>query len=180
MGSGNAAPHPPPWPYDGRVKWIALGVAGLSLVGSGLVAAAAPASPGDGRVVVQKGIAGLRLGMTRTQVRARVGRPRKVERGTNEIGRYVTLRYRTYSVTFFGGPHVTQMDTRAPNERTAGGIGVGSTRAEVAATVPRVKCLTEFGYNHCYVGIWKPGKAVTDFAIKNGRVTRVSIGYVID
>lgn len=35
-------------------------------------------------------------------------------------------------------------------------------------------------YRHCYVGTWMPGKKVSDFAIRNGRVTRVSIGYVID
>ena len=118
--------------------------------------------------------------MTQAQVKAKVGLPGKVERGSNEIGPYTTYRYRTYRVTFFAGGNVTQLDTLSTRERTTTGVGVGSTRAEVAARVAGVRCLEEFGYNHCYVGTWKPGRVITDFAIKNGRVSRISIGYVID
>lgn len=45
--------------------------------------------------------------------------------------------------------------------------------------VPGVKCLAEFGDTHCYVGRWVPGAKVTDFTIKAGSVSRISIGYVI-
>ena len=72
------------------------------------------------------------------------------------------------------------METRSANERTSVGIGVGSTRAQVKARVPAVRCLKEFGYDHCYVGAWKPGRVITDFALAGGKVTRVTIGYVID
>ena len=145
-----------------------------------LAGAGAAGAVGEGRIVVQQGIAGLRLGMTQAQVKAKVGLPGKVERGRNEIGRYTTYRYRTYAVTFFGGADVTQLDTLSPRERTAAGIGVGSTKAQVAAKVPGVKCLEEYGYDHCYVGTWTPGATISDFSIRSGRVSRVSIGYVID
>jgi hypothetical protein len=145
-----------------------------------LAAAGASGAAGDGRVVPQQGIAGLRLGMTKAQVRATVGLPRKVERGTTELGPYRTSHYRTYTVTFFGGTRVTQLETRSPRERTAGGIGVGSTRAAVKAGVRGVRCVVEFEYDHCYVGTWKPGRTITDFALRSGRVWRVTIGYVID
>ena len=135
---------------------------------------------GEGRLVPQKGIAGIRLGMTQLQVKAKVGLPRKVERGSNEIGSYTTYLYRTYSVSFFGGSQVTAMETRSAQERTALGIGVGSTRAQVKALVPGVRCLKEFGYDHCYAGAWKPGRVITDFSLAAGRVTRVTVGYVID
>jgi hypothetical protein len=77
---------------------------------------------------VQRGIAGVRLGMTETEVTHTVGLPRRVERGATEIGRRNTWLYPTHSVTFFAGKRVTQMRKRPPNERTAAGIGVGSTR----------------------------------------------------
>lgn len=145
-----------------------------------LAAATASGAPGDGRIVPQQGIAGLRLGMTQAQVKAKVGLPRRVERGANEIGSYSTYLYRTYTVTFFAGPRATQIETRSPQERTAGGIGVGSTRAAVKAGVRGVRCVVEFEYDHCYVGTWKPGRTITDFALRSGRVWRVAIGYVID
>lgn len=152
----------------------------LAAFSSAVVLVPSAGAAGEGRIVPQGGIAGLRPGMTQLQVKAKVGLPRRVERGSNEIGSFTTYRYRTYSVTFFGGRQVTQMETRSPEERTAGGIGVGSTRAQVKAHVPAVRCLKEFGYDHCYVGTWKPGRVITDFALAAGKVTRVTIGYVID
>jgi len=140
----------------------------------------ATAAATGSRIVPQQGIAGLRLGMTEAQVKAKVGPPGKVERGRTEIGPYTTYRYPTHTVTFFAGPEVTQMRTVSPKERTTSGIGVGSTRSAVRAKVRGVKCLVEFGYDHCYVGIWTPGRTITDFSIHKGRVARITIGYVID
>jgi hypothetical protein len=157
-------------------RWVAAACAGLVL------ASAAPASAaGTGRLVVQKGIHGVRLGMTQAQVKATAGTPRKVERTTTELGSSTIYRYRTYSVTFFNGTRVSQVDTQSLAERTTNGIGVGSSRAAVAAKVPGAKCVKEIGYDHCYVGTWKAGSKITDFAVgAGGRVWRVAIGYVID
>jgi len=157
-------------------KWVAAACAGLAL------ASAAAASAGGARgLVVQKGIHGVRLGMTQAQVKATAGTPRKVERTTTELGSSTIYRYRTYTVTFFNHSRVSQVATQSVVERTTNGIGVGSSRAAVAAKVPGAKCVKEVGYDHCYVGTWKAGATITDFAIgAGGRVGRVSIGYVID
>jgi hypothetical protein len=165
----------PPWGRPTALMWAAVVLSAFSAV-----TRADADTVGEGRVVVQKGIAGVRLGMTPVQVKTKVGLPRKVERGSSDSGSYVTYRYRTYSVTFFGGRRVTQMTTLSPDERTAAGIGVGSTRADVADSVPRTRCLRELSYDHCYVGVWKPGDVVTDFTLRNGRVARISIGYIVD
>jgi hypothetical protein len=138
------------------------------------------ASPAAAAIVPQQGIGGVTLGMTRTAVVAKVGKPRKVERGRNDLGSFTILRYPTFAVTFFAGSKVTSVATASPKQRTYRGVGVGSTAAAVAAKVAGVKCVTESGFRHCYVGTWSAGKRVTDFVLRNGRVTRVTVGFVID
>ena len=118
--------------------------------------------------------------MSQTTVRSTLGTPTRVERGSNEIGSYTTYRYPRVNVTFFAGRRATSVTTTSRLEQTARGVGVGSTIGRVSRRVAGVRCVREFGYRHCYVGDWAPGKVVTDFAIKNGRVSRVTVGYVID
>lgn len=143
-------------------------------------AAVVGATGAPAAIVPQHGIAGVRLGMSQVSVKSALGRPTKVERGANEIGPYTTYRYPRVTVTFFAGRRVTSVATTSPLERTPRGVGVGSTVGQVSSRVARVRCAREFGYRHCYVGDWSPGKVVTDFAIRNGRVARVTVGYVID
>lgn len=130
-------------------------------------------------IAPQHGIAGVRLGMGKSTVLRTLGTPRKVERGENDFGRYVVFRYRTLAVTFQSGNRVTAVTTTSRSER-AGSVGVGSSETQVISSIPAARCLTESGYHHCYVGNWKPGRIVTDFALRRGRVTRVTVGYVVD
>lgn len=132
------------------------------------------------RIVPQKGIGGITLGMTREQVKARLGVPAKVRHGFGTFGPWTTLIYDGLVVGFTGNTTANSISTRSPAERTAQGVGVGSTIQAVAANVAGSRCLKEFGYLHCYVGRWAPGRVITDFAITAGRVTRVSVGIVID
>jgi hypothetical protein len=59
-------------------------------------------------------------------------------------------------------------------------VGVGSTEQAVKSGVPGVKCGTSGGVRSCHVGSFKPGKRVTDFLLRHGRVSRVTVGFVID
>jgi hypothetical protein len=104
----------------------------------------------------------------------------RVRAGTNEFGTFRELVYRRVTVTFQTGTHVTGIRTTSLLERTARGIGVGSTKAQVKARVDNVRCANESGFRHCFVGKFLPGRTVTDFRIRNGRVSSVSIGFVID
>ena len=63
---------------------------------------------------------------------------------------------------------------------TERGVGVGSSERAVRAKVGHVRCETIFRFRSCHVGGFTPGRRVTDFLIEAGRVTRVSIGIVID
>jgi hypothetical protein len=127
-------------------------------------------------IVVQKGIAGVRLHMTKAQVRARLGRPPHVQTGHNDFGRYTNFLYPRVRVTFQSGARVTGMRTTSPLERTATGLGVGSTKAKVKAGVPGARCEAQ----QCVVGRFTPGTVVTSFLLEHGRVRAVVVGIVID
>jgi hypothetical protein len=158
-----------------RVNRVRLALA-LAVVAAALGAAA----PIDARIVVQHGIGGVELRMTKAQVRSKLGRPIRIRRGTNEFGRYVEFLYPRVTVSFQGGLRVTGVRTRSRLERTRRGIGVGSTEAQLKARVAGVRCRTEGGLRHCFLGRFRPGRVITDFSIRNGRVTSVVIGFVLD
>ena len=149
-------------------------------VGVVVAAALALAAGAQAAIVPQQGIGGARLGMSQKAVRAALGAPTTVRRPPNELAPTVVYTYPAVQVTFFGGFRATSVATRSAAQRTAGGVGVGSTEARVAAAVPGVRCVTDSGHRHCYVGVWQPGRKVTDFTIRKGRVTRVTVGFVID
>ena len=134
-----------------------------------------------GAIVVQKGIGGVTLGMSKTKVRAKLGAPTGTRTGKNEFGTYTIFVYPRVRVTFQGGAAATAVETTSKHERTGSGVGVGSTTATVKTTIAGVKC--EFGAagaGHCYLGKFFAGRRVTDFFISKGRVTRVVVGFVID
>jgi hypothetical protein len=145
-----------------------------------VIAAAIAAPAADATIVVQRGIAGVQLRMTKAQVRAKLGRPMRVRMGTNEFGSFTQLVYRRVTVTFQSGSRVTNVRTTSRLERTSRAVAVGSTVAEVEARVKSVRCRNEAGFRHCFVGRFLPGRVVTDFRVRKGRVSSVSIGFVID
>jgi len=145
-----------------------------------VLALALTASSARAVIVVQHSIAGVSLQMTKARVRAKLGRPMRVRVGTNDFGTFTEKVYKRVTVTFQSGDRVTNVRTASPLEQTASGVGVGSTKFQVKAKVPGVTCKNESGFRHCFVGAFLPGRVVTDFRLRNGRVSEVSIGFVID
>ncbi|MFL5945401.1 MAG: hypothetical protein ACJ74C_08195 [Gaiellaceae bacterium] len=147
-----------------------------------LVAVALLALPvGAGATIVpQQGMAGVRLQMTKAQVRAKLGAPRNMRDGMNDFGPYSMWVYPRITINFQGRQTVSSMQTLSPLERTASGVGVGSIEARVKAGVPKVKCSSELGLRHCVVGAFKPGRTVTVFSIKSGKVRAVVVGVILD
>jgi hypothetical protein len=148
----------------------------VTAVVSGLLVAGSA----EAAIVPQHGIRGVAIGMTPAQVRARLGQPVGITLGSNDFGPWTVFRYPGLRVSFQSGVGATTILTSSPAQRTAAGIGVGSTVAAAKAKVRGLKCLTEAGSFHCYAGRWSPGHVVTDLSIANGRVTRVAIGRVLD
>lgn len=154
----------------------------LALAG-GVAATAALALPAAAPALVQvdKGIAGARLGNTIAEVRAALGRPARVASGSNDFGRFRQETYTGGIVVFYQGARtVTSVVTTGLGDRTAKGIGVGSTEAAVRANVPGVRCETIVGTRSCHTGTFRAGRRITDFFIRRGRVARVTVGFVID
>ena len=151
-------------------------------------AAAAEPSPGtsaNGSLVPQGSIRGVKVGMTLTQVRERLGNPTS-NRATRHpiLGLTRTLRYGQLTVSFDGRANtapVTAVVTESRADRTASGLGVGSTERQLRSGLKGLKCETELGYRTCVLGVLRPGRLVTDFSLStSGRVKRVTLGRVID
>lgn len=163
---------------DDEMRRLAVTLAALVLAG----AAVAPAA--QARIVPQRGMMGVRLGMTAAQVRARLGAPDSVSYPSHPILRSFKLyRYGLTKIAIHRGRRGTVFSffTTSRRERTAKGVGVGSREATVRRHVRGVRCRTEFGLRHCWVGSFRPGRRVTDFAIsRTGRVRAISLGFVID
>ena len=143
------------------------------------IALVLPAAAGA-RIVPQRGIAGVTLNMTQAQLREKLGAPDTVtHRNSPPLGRYTTWFYGKTSVDMMrdGGAKVFNISTTSRSEKTAAGVGVGSTAAQVRTGVRGARCDAQ----HCFIGRFDPGRKVTDFTLsKTGRVTRVTIGYVLD
>ena len=158
-----------------RPRPVTLTVAAALLVPLGAPAAA------QALIQVDRGIAGARLGNSRAEVRAALGAPASTHSGTNDFGPFLQWRFRGgISVLFQGRREVSTVSTSGRGDRTVRGVGVGSTEAAVKARVRGVRCETIAGFRSCHTGRFTVGEIVTDFLIRNGKVTRVSIGRVFD
>jgi hypothetical protein len=132
-------------------------------------------------IQVQRGISGVALNMTPAQVKTGLGTPSKINTGTNTFGKFTQYVYPGgITVAFQGNANVTAVVITGQTDRTATGVGVGSTENAVKTGVPGVKCETIAGARDCHVGAFLPGKKITDFLMKNGHVKRVTVGFVID
>jgi hypothetical protein len=135
-------------------------------------------------IVPQQGMLGARIGMTGTQIQARLGPPDAVRTRTNEIfGRYTEWRYGEVLVSMFpSNGQAFNFFTRGRSARTAAGVGVGSSEAYLRSALRGEVCRTQFGNRSCIIGRETPGQIVTAFAISRTtmRVTSVTVGRVID
>lgn len=150
------------------------------IAAAAIVAAVLASSAAAAAIVPQQGIAGVKIGMTQAKVRSVLGAPKSIKHGSNDFGKYTLLKYGGLRALFQGNAVLTDVSTTRASDRTASGIGVGSSEAQVKAKVKGVKCKTDSGFRHCYLGKLTAGHRVTDFAIKRGKVSRVDVGVVID
>jgi hypothetical protein len=153
----------------------------LSIFLTAVVAALALPPSAAARIQIDRGIAGARLTNTKAEVRAALGKPRRVIRGSNIFGPTLTYRYRGGLRIFFQGRRtVTAVFLTGRSDRTIRGVGVGSSERAVRNRVPGVTCDSVSGFRSCHTNEFLPGQRITDFRIRNGRVDRVAVSFVID
>jgi hypothetical protein len=140
------------------------------------------AAPAQAVIRPQKGMAGVKLGMTQSQMRAKLGEPTRTKQGMNDFGPFTQFVYpHSITVTFQGNRRVTGILTRGRTEKTERGVGVGSTETAVRQKVGHVRCETIAGSHACHVGSFRSGHRVTVFLIsKTGHVVSVTVGFVLD
>lgn len=155
-----------------------------ALIGGLLVTAFAASA--EAKIVPQKGIAGINLGMTVSEVIDKKGRPDSDRVGQSEtVGEQRELGYGKTKALFAGADDDAKLIgviTKKRAERTAGGSGIGTSEEDLVADLPRVECKNIFGGRHCLIGTLRPGRTVTDFLIseKTGSVKRVTVAIVTD
>jgi hypothetical protein len=156
-----------------RRRFLALSVACCAaLVGAGAAQAV---------IIPQSSIAGIKLGMTRAEVRAHSGEPSTILHAMNDFGSYTVFRYFRLRVTFQGNAGATAVSTTRRHQETPAGIHVLSTETALRAAYPGARCRTEFrNIRHCWIGRFRPGRRVTDFRISTGLVRSILVGFVID
>jgi hypothetical protein len=155
---------------------------GIAVAASALLVlvAGTAAAPASAKIVVGTSIKGVELGMTKKQVVAQVGKPKKVDKFTTEFGRVKILSYgKKLTVNITAGA-VTLMRTRSPRQVTSQGVGVGSSKKQVKQFVPGVVCDNVSGFRSCHVNDFLPGEIVTVFRLKQKVVKSVEIGRVLD
>ena len=153
----------------------------LALSASILAVALLAPAPAGAVIQLDRGIAGARLGNTKAEVRAALGKPNRVRNGTNIFGAFTEFRYAGGIRVFFqSGNRVTGVTTTGLGDRTSRGVGVRSTENAVEQRVPGVTCETFSGTRICQRGEGLPGQRITAFFLRNGRVTRVTVAFVID
>src|SRR3954449_5549200 len=136
------------------------------IVGLACLTALFAAAPAAAVIRPQKGMAGVRLGMTQTQMRDRLGVPTRVKQAMNDFGPLTQFFYpHSITVTFQGNRRVTGISTRGRTEKTERGVGVGSAESAVRQKVGHVHCETIAGTHTCHVGKFAAGSRVTDFLI---------------
>ena len=113
-----------------------------------------------------RGMSGVVLGMTPTQVAAKLGRP---------VGKSRTRWYYPRVWVGFRGRRVVEVSTTRSTERLSNGLGVDSSEADVRSAFPQAQCAQTGAFRRCRLGTGARRSRVTDFTIGRGRVLQVTI-----
>ena len=154
-------------------------------LGLALLAGLCFAAPAAATIVPGRGMAGITLRMTESQVRDKLGAPLLITRRRGALGLLVTrLHYRRIDVDLQrldGKLAVIRVMTTRPNERTESGVGVGSPMAAVER-LAGARCRWEASTRYCGIGRRdKPLSHVTMFWIgADSRVTSISVSLTVN
>jgi hypothetical protein len=121
--------------------------------------------------------------MSAAGVRHVLGAPKSTRSVKDEI--QGTIRVMDYgktkvSLSATADGTVFNITTTDRRQKTASGVGVGSSEAAVRRTVRGVSCTGPRTLRSCVVGRELAGRRVTRFVLTADRVRRITLGFVID
>src|SRR5215207_1242624 len=153
-----------------------------ALLALALVPAAHAATPPKGLIRAGKGMAGVTIGQSPSQVKAILGTPAKTTKGTNDFGQYTQLTFPgKLTVVFQGNTVLSSVSTTDDGQRTKEGIHVGSSRRRLMQKIPGVRCEDLGNRQSCTLGRFEAGEHVTIFFVKpTGIINRITVATVID
>jgi hypothetical protein len=149
-------------------------------------------APAGAVIVPGKGMAGVKLGQCIEDVVAVIGEPDRTFGKTEPTGEFVeSYKYDKLGIIirFYHGPGeclvAGEFFTAASKERTAEGVGKGTTRRTLKKKLKHVKCETfrqgKRKIRSCHIGKFTPSKRVTEFRMTaKGRVGTISVRVVSD
>lgn len=128
-----------------------------------------------------RSVAGVRLGATAAQVRQVLGRPDAVRPSElHGAWRRFVYRSRRLRVTIEDRGRVWNIRSLSPADRTAGGLGVGSTERQLRDGLPRLRCRAWGGSGARRT--WRvcaddrsPVRPFTEFTLIHDRVVMVTV-----
>lgn len=124
------------------------------------------------RIVLNRGVDPVRIGMTTAQVRAKLGTPDDVESSGTTTD--LVYRARMLVVTMLRN-RAQIVSTRSHRERTVHGVGPGSTVRALRRGVRGARCGVKAQTTVCKIGSSRSGRRSTIFLIVDGRVDTVSV-----
>jgi hypothetical protein len=123
-------------------------------------------------IVLNQGAAGITLGQSRAAVRATLGTPSSAQPGHDGTPAD-EFKSRGIAVLYARGTNkVKTILVTTKKERLPGGVGVGSTEAEIKRAVPDAMCMNMRGGRYCMT---MSGSAATMFDLKGGHVKSILI-----
>ncbi len=143
----------------------------------------AVAAPAQARIVINERIGAARLSLSDKQVIDRFGKPDNVTHGGSQFGPSKTFHYfaRKLRVSFYDieEPRVAwKLRTASSGERTASGLGVGSSVRSVRRKLSGERCHVRAGNGSCQVIHRKRfDDRKTIFSFSGDRVDSVTIRF---
>jgi hypothetical protein len=132
------------------------------------------AAVADATLAVNHGMFGVSLGNTMQQVRHNLGSPDEIDHHAGTTA--WSYDSRGLFIDFRAG-RVHDLSTGSPSQRTASGVGVGSSETAVMRLVPGVRCAPNSQGLQGIECVAASGNALTDFHVtsRRGLVQSVSV-----
>jgi hypothetical protein len=134
-------------------------------------------------IVAQQEVAGVHLLMSVAGVEHVLGAPRSIRSIPDDIqGSVRRMDYgpTTVYLSATADGTVFRVTTTDPRQKTASGVGVGSSERAVRRGVQGIRCRGPRTLRSCVVGRELAGRRVTQFTLSRDRVRRITLGFVID